>query len=253
MQLTDTHTHLYYLEEAKDAVNRAINNGVTHLIMPCVDVQSIEPMQALAKSFPDNIRITKGLHPTEVNDDAEYLVKTIFEQLEDDKQCIAVGEIGIDLYWDKTYRSKQMQIFDMQLQKAKSWELPVVIHCREGLEETLEVLSAFPDLPCVFHCFGGSTSEAEHILSDYSNAYFGIGGVVTFKNNQLSDAVQVIPVNRILLETDSPYLAPVPYRGKQNESAYLPLIASTVAKIKNMDLEEFGNITSQNSVRLFGF
>lgn len=250
---TDTHTHLYYAENAPDVVNRALESGVDRLIMPGVDLGAIKPMKTLADHFPNNIRLTMGLHPTEVKEDADDVLDAILTELQNDKRYIGVGEIGIDLYWDKTFREKQMQVFDRQLEAASQMSLPVIIHCREGLDETLEVLESYPNVNRVFHCFSGNIGDVERILSQHETSYFGIGGVVTFKNSTLRNTLCAIPHNRILLETDSPYLAPVPYRGKTNESAYLPYVARSVAETLAYSLEEVASLTASNSKQLFGF
>lgn len=253
MQLTDTHTHPYYADDAAEFVRRAVDAGVTRMILPNVDVDSIGPMNRLAKTFPDNLRMAIGLHPTEVNENAAENLKTILQELEKKDSYVAVGEIGIDLYWDKTFRDLQMEMFERQLSVAEAKNLPVIIHCREALDEVLEVLTPFRSLKRVFHSFGGDIGDVERILASGDESYFGINGIVTFKNSSLRQVVPSIPSDRLLLETDSPYLAPVPHRGKPNESAYLVHIARTVADALNKDIEEVAGITSANSLALFGF
>lgn len=250
---TDTHTHPYYSEDADGFIQRALNANVDRMIMPNVDVSSIEPMKELAGKYPENIRMAMGLHPTEVKENGEEELSKILEELESGTEYAAVGEVGIDLYWDKTFKDLQMKVFNAQLSAAERLNLPVIIHCREGLDETLEVLSAHGNVRAVFHSFGGTRADVERILKLNDRYYFGINGIVTFKNSNLRSVIPSIPKERVLLETDSPYLAPVPYRGKRNESAYLPYIAQTTADCYNMPLEELAALTRQNSIRLFGF
>lgn len=250
---TDTHTHPYYNEDPAGFVNRAIEAGVTRMILPNVDLESLKPMEDLAAAFPDNLRTAVGLHPTEVKENADETLELIFKNMSRQDLCVAVGEIGIDLYWDKTFRDKQMEIFDRQLYMAQSAKLPVIIHCREGLDETLEVISGHRNVRAVFHSFGGSEADVDAILKISDDFYFGINGIVTFKNSNLRQVLPAIPITNILLETDSPYLAPVPKRGKPNESAYLPYIARTVAEVIPIPYDEIARVTAINSQRLFGF
>lgn len=254
---TDTHSHPYYADEssltAREQVRKAIDAGVNRIIMPNVDLQSIAPMKELATAFPDNLRMAMGLHPTEVRNDADEVLTLIEAEANNGTPYVAIGEIGIDLYWDKTYRREQMDAFDRQLNMAARLSLPAIIHCREALDEVLEVLESHPGVPRVFHSFGGSHADAQRILRQSDHSYFGINGIVTFKNSSLRSVIPYLPTERLLLETDSPYLAPVPYRGKPNQSAYLPYIATEVAGALNSDIETIANITSSNSQRLFGF
>ncbi|MCC8112624.1 MAG: TatD family hydrolase [Bacteroidales bacterium] len=250
--LIDTHTHLYLPEfegEQEQTVKRAIDAGVLRFIFPNVDLSTIEPMRALAAKFPENISMAMGLHPTEVGEDwEEALEKTIDELHRGD--YVAVGEVGIDLYWDKTYEREQMLAFDRQVAEAERLGLPVIIHCREGLPQTLEVLSGHPGVQAVLHSFGGSVEdvEAARRVGDY---YFGINGVVTFKNCHVRDALSAIGLDRLVLETDAPYLAPVPYRGKRNESSYLVKTAEHIAAHLNLPLSTIASRTTDNAQRLF--
>lgn len=251
--MIDTHTHLYLPEfdDGASAVERAVSAGVGKMIFPNVGFSTVEPMLSLARRFPRNVRCAIGLHPTEVRGDFREQIDGIFAYLSD-SEFVAVGEIGIDLYWDKTFREQEMQAFDIQCAKAVQLGLPVIIHCRDGLDETLEVLQAYRGLPAVFHSFGGTEEDVEKIreTGDY---YFGINGIVTFKNSKLREVLPAIGADRILLETDSPYLSPVPFRGKRNESAYLPYIASCVADSLNMPVGEVDRITTCSAGNLFGF
>lgn len=252
--LIDTHTHLY-LDEFEDggrhAVQRALDAGIGHMVMPNVDLGTIAPMRALSSQFRENISMAMGLHPTEIKDSWHDDLKIIEDEL--CRHCgdyVAVGEIGIDLYWDKTYAKQQMQAFDQQLTIASERKLPVIIHCREGLNETLEVLSGHSSVQAVFHSFGGTADDVERIrrIGDY---YFGINGIVTFKNSKLRDTLPAIGTSRLLLETDSPYLAPVPHRGKRNESAYITATAAHIAQCLNITNTQIADITTRNAVDFF--
>lgn len=253
--MTDTHTHLY-LEEFEDggrhAVEAAKAAGVDRLIFPNVDLSTARPLLSLHESFPDFTFIAAGLHPTEVDSCWEKHLEDIMA-IFSGKNLSAIGEVGMDLYWDKTYRKEQMECFATQLDMAAEMNLPVIIHCREALDETLDIAQqrGHGNRALIFHSFTGDIADAERILQ-IENAYIGINGVVTFKNaSSLRDAVKAIPIERILLETDSPYLAPVPKRGKRNESAFLPFTAGAVATIKGVTPDELHHITDNNANKAF--
>lgn len=255
MHFTDTHTHPYTEQFSHDrdaAMLRAIQDGVTRMIVPNCSPDTIRPVKVLAEEYPDNVRIAMGLHPTDINPECwqEQLAATIGELQRGG--YIAVGEVGMDLYWEKKYVDIQMQVFDRQLQVASELNLPVIIHCREALPQTLEVVKGHPKVRCDFHCFTGTTADVEAIrtLGDY---YFGIGGVLTYKNSGLKDTLPAIGIERILLETDAPYLAPVPWRGKRNEPAYIVATAQAVADTLQIPITEVAARTAKNSVDLFGF
>lgn len=257
MTFFDTHTHLYLPEFVPDgcteAVNRAIEAGVTRMMLPNVDLSTVEPMHELHALFPEETLMAMGLHPTEVGEDSDDVLSRIREYLYlSPASYRAVGEIGIDLYWDKTFRDRQQRVFETQLNWATGLRLPVIIHCREGLDEALEVLSGLRAIPrAVFHSFGGTPRDVDRILSVSDSFYFGINGIVTFKNSTLRDTLPAIPLERLLLETDSPYLAPVPYRGKRNESAYMINTAGTVASVLRKDVGEIAGLTTANAEKLF--
>ncbi len=250
----DTHTHLY-LDEFRPspecAVERAIDAGVDKLLFPNVDISTIEPMKHLQSLFPTNIAMAMGLHPTEVGSnwrDDLAIIKNEQQQY----PYVAIGEIGIDLYWDKTYRDEQMMVFAEQIRWATERNLPIIIHCRDGLAEVLSVLDNAQTMPRgVFHSFGGSVEDVEQIRRR-GDFYFGINGIVTFKNSKLRDVLPTIGLDRILLETDSPYLAPVPFRGKRNESAYLIHTAAYIANCLNVSIEDVATTTSLSANKLFG-
>lgn len=252
----DTHTHLYLEEFAptpQDAVKRAIDAGVTKMIFPNVDLSTINPMKELSSSFPLNTFMAMGLHPTEIKETwVEDLAKTKEEFNKHIDKYIAIGEIGIDLYWDKTFRREQMQALEQQFQWAIDANIPVIIHCREGLTEILEVLDRMNEKPKgVFHSFGGNIDDVEQIRKR-GDFYFGINGIVTFKNSKLRETLPYIGIDRILLETDAPYLAPVPHRGKRNESAYLIHTAAHIAQHLALTTEQVAQKTSYNAHQLFG-
>lgn len=253
--MIDTHTHLYLPEYDVDgggaaAVVRALAAGVGRMIFPNVDAASVGPLEALAAQYPGRVFRAMGLHPTEVGRTWEADLDDIMQRLTPDAGYVAVGEVGIDLYWDRSFRDQQIEAFDRQAAKAAELGLPLIIHCRDGLAETLHVLARHPGVPAVFHSFGGSADDVAAIrrLGDY---YFGINGIVTFKNSQLREVLPVIGADRILLETDSPYLAPVPKRGRRNESAYLPYIAAYIAGALGITAADVDRITTANACRLF--
>lgn len=248
--LIDSHTHLY-LDEFKDdnsgrfAVERALEVGVGRFMFPNVDLSTVGPMNELAGAFPGVIDMAIGLHPTEVRHDWRKAFDFIADEAQTGKYR-AIGEVGIDYYWDKEYAEEQKDAFEAQCRLAVGLKLPVIIHCREGLEAVLEVFGRLNIIPkCVFHSFGGSEADVERIR-DYGDFYFGINGIVTFKNSKLKEVLPVIGVDRILLETDSPYLAPVPLRGRRNESAYLVHTAAYVAQAFGMSLDEISETTTRN-------
>jgi TatD DNase family protein len=253
--IIDTHTHLY-LEEFQpneaDAVNRAIEAGVDTLIFPNVDLTTIEPMKALQRQFPTNIYMAMGLHPTEVNDNWLNDLKIVEDEyLNNISSYVAIGEIGIDLYWDKTYREQQMLAFERQAKLAAEHDVPIIIHCRDGLNEALEVLCGLNKAPRgVFHSFGGTNDNVDAIRA-VGDFYFGINGIVTFKNSKLREVLPHIGIDRLLLETDSPYLAPVPHRGKRNESAFIIHTAQYVAMAMDTTLEHVAEVTSSSARALF--
>lgn len=256
MRFIDTHTHLYLPEfnegehTGKDAVVRAVEAGIDRMIFPNVDLDTVEPMLSLAAQFPENISVAMGLHPTEVADGWRDVLSRIESYFQAESRYVAVGEIGIDLYWEKKYADQQMQVFERQVSKAVDLDLPVIIHCRDGLSQTLEVLQGFRNVKGVFHSFGGDCSDVEAVrrVGDF---YFGINGIVTFKNSTLRNVLPAIELSRIVLETDSPYLAPVPHRGKRNESAYIPLIAEHVASSLGVDVGAVADMTTKNAEILF--
>lgn len=255
--MIDTHTHLYLPEfdsngGGEAAVRRALAMGVSHMVFPAVDPVSVGPMLDLSAKFPESISLAMGLHPTEVNAGWRDSLDTMLNHLDREPgRYVAVGEVGIDLYWDKTFEAEQMQVLDIQAAAARRLKLPLIIHCREGLPQVLEVLESYSDVPIVFHSFGGTIADVERIRRGL-DPMFGINGIVTFKNSSLGAVLPAIGSDRIMLETDSPYLAPVPKRGRRNESAFLPHIAAAVAQYLNATTSEIDRVTSENATRFFG-
>jgi TatD DNase family protein len=249
----DTHTHLYSEEFNDDriaSINHAMEKGVSKFYMPNVDSSSIEGMLALEVHFPEHCFPMMGLHPCSVKENYREELNTVKKWL-DLRKFSAIGEIGIDLYWDKTFIKEQELAFREQLFWALEYNYTVVIHCRNAFDEIFSILKSFDKLPKgIFHCFSGDFIQAQQILS-LGNFKLGIGGVVTFKNSGLDKVVEQLNIHDIVLETDAPYLAPVPHRGKRNESAYLPLVAEKIAQIKNMSIEEVASITSKNTLEIF--
>ena len=255
MSLTDTHTHLYSKEfdsNRNDLIQQAIDSGITRLFMPNVDSESIPGMFQVEKQFPNNCFAMMGLHPCSVG--AKYQQELqVVEYWLNKRKFVAIGEIGIDLYWDKTFFEQQQDAFRMQIQLAKKYNLPYVIHSRNSFDEVFEIVSEFKNdnIKAIFHCFSGNIEQAEKVI-DLGNFKLGIGGVVTFKNSGLDKVVEAIDLKHLVLETDAPYLAPIPHRGKTNNPEYLILIAKKIAEIKNISLEEVVEVTTQNSKDIFG-
>lgn len=254
MLLTDTHTHLYY--EADDAKRAALmqrckQNSIDRLFLPNVDVSSAQQVFDLVAEYPDNCYPMLGLHPCSVKEDWEAVLDAIWAT-QQGRKIYAIGEIGIDLYWDKTTLPIQVQAFKAQIKKAKELKLPIVIHCREAFNEVFEVLEEeqSEDLHGILHCFTGNHEQALKAID--LGFYLGIGGVVTYKNGGLDKFLAQIDLQHIVLETDSPYLSPVPFRGKPNESSYLIYVAEKVAELYQLSVEEVATITTENSKNIFG-
>ncbi len=252
--LTDTHTHLYsdaFKEDEANMMQRTFDAGVKRLFIPAIDSETTEAMYQLEKKYPENIFLMMGLHPTSVKDNYKEELEHVKNQFLK-RSFYAVGEIGIDLYWDKSTLEIQKKAFKIQIQLAKKYQLPIVIHCRNAFDEVFEVLETEKgeDLYGVFHCFTGTEVQAEKAIS--YNMKLGIGGVVTFKNGKIDTFLNKFDLKHIVLETDSPYLSPVPYRGKRNESSYLSLICKKVAEVYNISEEEVAKTTTQNSIDVFG-
>lgn len=251
--LIDTHTHLYsdQFNDDRDAtVKRAIDAGVKRMYLPAVDAESTEAMLELEKAYPENCFAMMGVHPTSVNENWEYELKHVEDWL-NKRYFVAIGEIGIDLYWDKTFLKEQQHVFSQQLKWAKEKDLPVIIHARDSFNEIFEILEQEKDekLRGIFHCFTGTLEQAELAIS--YNMKLGIGGVVTFKNGKIDKYLNNIDIKHIVLETDAPYLAPTPLRGKRNESSYLTKIAEKLVDVYGLSYSEIVEKTTANALEVF--
>jgi|SRR5690606_17699627 len=252
--LIDTHTHLYSEEfdsDRAEMIQRAKDAGIGRFYIPAIDSSYTQRMLDLEKNYPEEMHLMMGLHPTSVQPDSyEFELEEVKKWL-DQRSFSAVGEIGIDLYWDKTTLGIQQLAFKKQIGWAKEKKLPIVIHCRESFDEIFEVLEEEKDekLYGIFHCFTGDKSQAERAIG--FNMKLGIGGVVTFKNGKIDQFLKEIPLEHIVLETDSPYLAPVPYRGKRNESAYISNVVKKLSEIYELSEKEIAQTTSQNALSVF--
>ncbi len=249
----DTHTHLYaqeFNEDRTDIITNAINLGVEKFYLPNVDSASIDGMLALEQQFPNNCFPMMGLHPCSVKEDYKEELATVKLWL-DKRRFFAIGEIGMDLYWDKTFVKEQEYAFKQQIDWALEFNYTIVIHCRNAFDEIFKILQSYKKLPKgIFHCFSGTIEQAQQVLA-FGNFKLGIGGVVTFKNSGLDKVVEQLSIYDLVLETDAPYLAPNPYRGKRNESAYLPLVAKKISELKNISIQEVGLITTKNAEDIF--
>lgn len=254
MAFVDTHTHLYVEEFDEDrelTLIRAGEAGVARLFMPNIDDTTVDAMLALCRSHEGCYPMI-GFHPTSVDADWKARLAAVRRWLDSPQTFYGIGEVGLDLYWDKTYKKEQMQAFEIQIEWALEHDLPLVVHCREAYPELFEVLAPYKNtgLRGIFHSFTGTEEEAARLL-EYTGFLLGINGVVTFKKSVLPSVLPHVPLGRIVLETDSPYLAPVPYRGKRNESAYLVEVAGKLSEIYSVPLEEIARVTTENACRMF--
>lgn len=250
----DTHAHLYsnkFAADREDMVARALDAGVKKLFLPNVDHDSIEGMHALVAAHPDCCFAMMGLHPCHVGEHNDVAMEEVERLLRSGNYC-AVGEIGIDLYWDKTRLVQQQQVFRQQIRWAKELDLPIAIHCRESFDEVIAIVEAENDerLRGVFHCFTGTVEQARRVIA-LKGFFLGIGGVVTYPKGGLFETLRVVGPEHCVLETDAPYLAPVPFRGKRNESAYIPHIAAKLAEATARSVDEIAHITTANAELLF--
>ncbi|MFK7833829.1 MAG: TatD family hydrolase [Winogradskyella sp.] len=254
MIITDTHTHLYseaFNEDRTEMIQRAIDANVKRFFIPAIDSSYTTAMLQLEKDFPEHVFLMMGLHPTSVK--ASYKEELAHvEALLDERTFCAVGEIGIDLYWDTATLDIQIEAFKFQINLAKKYQLPIVIHCRDAFDEIFEVLEAekSDDLFGIFHCFTGNLEQAKKAIS--YNMKLGIGGVVTFKNGKIDQFINQIDLKHLVLETDAPYLAPKPFRGKRNESAYINKVLEKLAELYQISEAEIARITTENSKAIFG-
>ena len=255
MNFIDTHTHLFASEFNEDidiVVQNAINNGVSKMLLPNIDSTTTNNMLQLCNKYPQNCFPMIGLHPCSVKKDNIEKEILHVEEMLTKNNFIAIGEIGLDLYWDKSTLSYQKVAFESQIKLAKKYQLPIVIHVRDSFNEAIEIVERLnnENLSGVFHCFTGNIQEAERIIN-LENFFLGIGGVVTFKNGGINNIINQISLDNIILETDSPYLTPAPFRGKRNESKFLVNIAQKMSEIYEIDINEIANKTSSNAKNLF--
>ncbi len=253
MQLIDTHTHLYskqFDSDRSEMVQRALDAGIEKMFLPNIDQHSIASMLALEAAFPHQCFAMMGLHPGSVKADYKAELAIVREWLDRRPFC-AIGEMGIDLYWDKTFIKEQQDAFLTQCEWAKEFGIPIVIHAREATDLTIDLLREVKDerLQGIFHCFTGTVEQAEKIME--LNFYLGIGGVLTYPKSGVDKMLEAITLDYVVLETDSPYLPPVPHRGKRNESAYIKLIAEKLAQVKGMDIAQIAEITTHNAQKIF--
>ncbi|THV58833.1 TatD family deoxyribonuclease [Flagellimonas alvinocaridis] len=253
MIITDTHTHLYseaFDGDRKEMMQRAVDAGVQRFFIPAIDSTYTQSMLDLEKEYPENVFLMMGLHPTHVKENYKEELVQVEEWLSK-RKFYAVGEIGIDLYWDKTFLKQQQDAFVYQIRLAKKHGLPIVIHCRESFDEIFEILEQEKGdgLFGIFHCFTGTLEQAHQAIS--YGMKLGIGGVATYKNGKIDQFLDQIDLEHIVLETDSPYLAPVPYRGKRNESAYISKVLEKLSDIYGKSIEEIASVTTKNSQKVF--
>lgn len=255
--MIDSHSHLFleeFSEDLSDVIARAKNAGVAKIFMPNIDSTTLEPLLDVCERYKGYCYPMIGLHPTSVGENYLCELDIVRRRLaEPDNPFVAVGEIGIDLYWDKTYELQQIDAFEQQVELALEYNLPIVIHAREAFNEVCSVIDRYRDtnLRGVFHSFTGTVDDALRLLG-YKNFMIGVNGVLTFKKSTLPDVLPAIPLDRLLLETDSPYLTPVPFRGRRNESSYIEYTMRKVAEVYGMECEEVSNQTSENALTLFG-
>ena len=253
--MIDTHSHLFveeFNEDLPEVIRRAQEAGVTHVFMPNIDDTTVEDMLRVCADYPGYCYPMLGFHPTSVDGDVMHKVRKMKERLVEGHPYIAIGEVGLDLYWDKTWLKEQEAVLDEQIQWALEWDLPLVIHCREAFPELFRILTPYKDtdLRGVFHSFTGTTSEALELMA-YPHFMVGINGVVTFKKSNLPEVLKEVPLDRLVLETDSPYLAPVPFRGKRNESAYVVRVAARLAELYGIEIGNVERKTAENALKVF--
>lgn len=251
MPFIDTHCHLFLKEFEADAelvIEKSVKAGVTKMVVPNVDSTSILPLLELCNNFKKELYPSIGIHPCSVKENfKEELL--IHEKCLESNDFVAIGEIGIDLYWDKTFVKEQIAALEIQLQWALEHNLPAILHCRESFDEVYNIVKNYKNLRGVFHAFSGSCEQALKVID--IGFYIGIGGVVTFKNSNLGNGISSLSMENIILETDAPYLTPAPYRGKRNDPSYIPIIAEKLANIFNYSIKEIEEITTRNALKLF--
>lgn len=257
----DSHAHIYqpnFDDDIDEVIQRAVSQNVRKIILPNIDISSLERIVDLTLRYPLICYPTVGLHPCDVKKDFEDVLKVMYSWASAPHQFVhkrifAIGETGLDYYWDLTYKEEQKEALKIQIQWAKELNLPIILHTRDSIQDTIDLIYENWDdrLRGVFHCFSGTVDEAQQIV-DLKNFYLGIGGPLTYKKSNSVEVFSKVPLEKILLETDAPYLPPVPYRGKRNESSYIPVIAEKLAEIKNCSIEGIQFHTTQNAINLFG-
>lgn len=255
MKLIDTHCHLYSEEfkaDLDEVMQRALSEGVERFYLPAIDSESLEAMLALGKKFPATCIPMMGLHPCYVKANYREELDFVKKWLAQEKFA-AVGEIGLDFYWDKTFAAQQYEAFRIQIELSLQYNLPVILHTRDAMQETIDVIKEYTPrgIKGIFHCFGGTYENAMEIIN--AGFYLGIGGVLTYKKSGLAEVLEKIDLQNLVLETDAPYLSPVPFRGKRNESSYLKYVVAKLAEVKNVSLEEVASITTANTEKIFAF
>lgn len=255
MKLIDTHTHLYlndFINDIDEVIKRAKNEGVEKFYLPSIDSSETENVFVLEKKYPDNCFAMMGLHPCSVKENYKEELNLVYAWLQK-RKFSAVGEIGLDFYWDKTFTDQQYESFHQQIKWALEFTLPVVLHTRNAMQESIDVIKQYSgkNLRGIFHCFSGTLQNAIDVID--VGFYLGIGGVITYKNSGLTEVIKQIDLKHIVLETDAPYLTPIPFRGKRNESSYLKFIVQKIADIKNVSVEEIAEVTTLNAEKVFGF
>ena len=254
IQMIDTHCHLYgkdFTNDIEDVIHRAEKEGIEKFYLPSVDSESLEALLALEKQYPGKCIGMIGLHPCSVKADYASELKLVEEWL-GRRPWVAVGEIGLDFYWDRTFEKEQYDAFHRQTEWALQYDIPIVFHCRDSMAESIGLVREHQKgkLKGIFHCFGGDLESARQIID--LGFYLGIGGVLTYKNSGLSATLKEIDLEHLVLETDAPYLSPVPFRGKRNESSYLKYVVAKLAEVKGLSMEEVGRITTKNAQKIFG-
>ena len=255
MGIVDTHIHLYgeaFDDDRSDLIEKAKAEGVSHFFLPAIDSTYTDRMKALQKAYPQEVFLMSGLHPTHVNENYKSELDHVYKELtQSSEDYVAVGEIGIDLYWDKTFVKEQTLSFETQINWALAFDLPIVIHCRAAFDEIFEVLESYRSKPLygIFHCFSGSLAQAQKAID--LGFKLGIGGVVTFKNGKIDQFLNQLDLESLVLETDAPYLAPSPYRGKRNIPSYINLVADKVAELYNIPREQVIEKTAATALALF--
>jgi TatD DNase family protein len=252
----DAHAHIYsdkFIDDIDQVIERAKNNKVNKIFMPNIDLESINRMNLLADKYESICYPMMGLHPCSVDESYKDVLDRMYSMMSEGRKYYGIGETGIDLYWDVKFKKQQVHAFEMQIEWAKEYHLPIIIHSRESLDLTIDIISNYQDgtLNGIFHCFNGSIDQCRKIAD--LNFYMGLGGVITYKNAGLNDMVAYMPSEYMLLETDAPYLSPVPHRGKRNECGYIPHVVDKITEVRNETTMQVGGYTTSNAKKIFKF